>query len=520
MINYQYLLEIDALTSGATPLTLRYCCQPGWTGLGSDGASHTWTPGIVDPGLMQIDLFTNGRTTGRSTYSYGEIVIGNQKNVTTLSGPADILKTYMFYGAPVRMYIGLQSDPFSNFTRAYTAAIESINKIGGDTVSFTLRGRQADLDIPFAQAEPNNKFLGTSVLPDGVEGQDDLKDKDKPILLGRCFNVAPVLVNSAKLIYAVSPWTGLANIEMGAELRVYDNGIQLYNGGTGKTLTQLLALAPGPGWFYASTEGYIRLGASPVGTITCDCAEYSKGMTSTPRSIITDVLTDAGFSSMLDGSSFSGYSDAWERGMYITSPTNIADIIDRIAAPLGYWYFNNLGVIRFGLMQDPSTMTPVFYADSTTNIVAYSSGKTKDTKGGVPAKAVTLKWGYNYTINKSPAGATTDARKQLIKEEWSKATKASTNTVYPYAEEMEIETALTKRDITLLPLLHNLHTVPRELVDIEIIRDQFLAVSVILPGQCVAVNLNNRFGITDLHMLVVGTTINYVEESVKLTLWA
>ena len=150
MLNYQFLLEIDALDASNDPVTLYFCCAPGFSSSGK-----SWNPNIVDPGLMQVDLFSNGKTNGASTYSFGEIVLGNFKNTETLYGPIDWFKSFQFFGRPVRMFVGLASANYDDggFTLAYTAIIDNIST-EWDTFALSLHGRQAELDIPINTAMP------------------------------------------------------------------------------------------------------------------------------------------------------------------------------------------------------------------------------------------------------------------------------------------------------------------------------------------------------------------------------
>lgn len=511
MTGYQYLLEIDALDGSSDAVTLRYCCAPDYTGGG-----YTWTPGIVDPGLIRTTLFSGGKTTGASSYSYGEIVLDNTKDITALSGPRDDLRTYQFYGRQARLYMGPPTAEFpGGFTRMYTATIESINSIGSSNqVSLTLRGRQAELDVAFN----TSKFLGTNVAPDGTEGDTALKDQLKPVLVGRAHNFSPTLCNSSKLIYAVSVDTGLSVDEMGSGLHLYDSGVELSFAGL-KALSALQADAPPPGKYYAAAEGYIRLGSPPAGALTVTGASGGRALTAHPKNLTTDVLTTAGKDDMLDASSFTGYADKHERGLFLGSQaTNISTIIDGLVAPLGFWYFNASGLLRFGTVDAAMAAASVYTLDSETNITGITISRSSDTKGGVPAKSVSMTYERNYSPGMSTAASVTAARQEWIKNEWRTASAAA-DTVHPFSEEMTFETTLTTAPPAILAALKSLHTVKRELVEVETVSTAFLQTVQLLPGQNVTLDLHGRFGYTNKKMLIVGIVINCVKEAVTLTLW-
>lgn len=496
--------------------TLRFCCQPSYS-----GGNVNWTPAIIDPGLYQVNLFSGGRLTGASSYSYGEVVLNNLKNVDTLAGPLDYLKNYNFYGRSVRLYTGLESASFpAGFTQQYSAAIEGMS-IGVDTISFTLRGRQAELDIPINKE--TNKFLGSSVLPDGLEGQTALKDKIKPILIGRALNFTPVLCNSSKLIYAVSPLTGLSIDQFGSDIHVYDNGVELAFGGN---FGNLETNAPSPGFFNASDVGYIRLGANPVGTVTCTAVTKDLGLRSHPAKLIDLILNKAGKTSMTDGSSYTNFTDKGERGIYLTSETNISTLIDQLVAPFGFWYFSKTGFLRLGVLEAPENIPDnrvSFYLNSQTNIVSFSTKKTQDTKGGVPAKRVKIKYSKNYTIQELQTNTDPDWKFRVNKDnEYLESLTPISPIVHPFSEELEMVTACSSIQPNTPTLLSVLFQTNRELIEVEIIASDFLTACNLLPGQCVHVDLHGRFGMVSVnpkHMLITGILLNFVDESVKLILW-
>lgn len=526
MIGYQFLLEIDALNASHVAVTCRFCCQPGFTGGG-----YTWEPRVVDPGLQQVSLFSADKITGRSTYSYGEIVLGNFKNTDTLSGPTDYLKDYTFYGRPVRMYMGPVGASYpSGFPQVYTAVIEGTN-INEDTVSFTLRGRQSELDIPLE----TGTFLGNNVAPGGVEGIPTMKSSRKPAILGRVFNMSPVPCNTSRLIYAVSPLTGIADItQLNSGFQVFDNGVELFCDEVVADYTYLMepyAMAR-PGMYKASPDGYIQLGATPAGQVTCSGASDGMALISHPINLITQILTladaapnrtHANFVDMIDGSTFTDFEDKYERGV-VTTGQNISALLDFLVAPCGYWYFTATGKLRVRTMKLTGYATPVYIAVMGTNITSAFFRKTTDTKGGVPASKVTLKCGKNYSLQTNVAGSVDPLRLHRLSTEWLTYTVGSWTYTYPLSEEFVVETALTRSTrfedgYTLGLTLSNMMSRTHDLLDIEIITTEFLNVYNINPGDIITVNLNGRFGYSGKDMMVVSKTINFVDEIVKFTLW-
>lgn len=527
-ISYQYLLEIDCLNASNVAITSRFCCLPGFSGGG-----YTWEPRIVDPGLLQVNLFSGDKVTGRSSYSFGEIVLGNFKNVDDLTGPTDYLKDYKFYGGAVRMYMGLATASWpAGFTQQFVGIIESCS-IGDDIVSFTWRGRQAELDIPFN----GGKFLGDNVAPGGYEGDASLQGKSKPIILGRCFNVPVTLCNASKLIYAVSPLTGISTInELNSGIRVFDNGIELFSMETLSSVNALInsTIPCRPGQYRGSSDGYIQLGSTPAGQVTVSCASRGMALIAHPKNLITQLFTladavpgrtHANFSDMIDASTFTDFDDTFERGVYISDNTNISDIIDRIVAPCGYWYFTLLGKLRVRNFQLTGYGTAAYTAQSDINIMSCRFRKTSDTKGGVPASKVTFNCARNYTVQSTLAGGADPKHQQRVSVADLQYTVPSTGFVYPLSAELVIDTWLTgstyfdRGAYHLGETARDMLCLTHDLCDISIIKSDFLTVKDIAPGDVISLDLKGRFGYTGSDMLVVGKTINYTDETVNFTLW-
>lgn len=511
MNGYQFLLEVDALYQNTVVTTLRFCCQPGYTGGG-----YTWLPRIINPGLLKISLFSGGKTTGASSYSFGEIVLGNFKQFSDSVGPIDFIKDYNFYGRTVKMYYGPMNASFpSGFTQGFTAVVAGQSH-NWETISLSLRGQQAELDVPVSTV----KFAGTNALPNGREGTIDLRGKDKPVLLGRSFNFEPSQCNSAKLIYAVSPLTGISVDEFGSEFHVYDEGVELYYSGK---VADIEAVQPPPGQYSASLDGYIRLGSTPAGQVTCSGCSKGDSLTSHPANLVTKVLTLLGKSSLINTASFTAYAtkDKAERGLVATGK-NASTVIDEILAPLGYWYYNATGNLVLGFLEDPSTLTPVYTLTTlpaSVNIASFACRKAADTKDGIPASSVTMTYQKNYTIQAQPAGSVSTDRRQKIALPYSTNAANSILPIHPLSSPFSIDTALSNSNPTFANKVRDLYTDDRELVDVSITQNHFLETVGLLPGNCVALDLQGRFGYSGKHMIIVGATIDYAKELTQLTLW-
>jgi hypothetical protein len=515
MIGYQFLLEIDALDGVGAAVTLRFCCQPGYSGGG-----FTWSPFIVDPGLYQVDLFSGGKTTGPSSNSYGEIILGNFKNVSDATGPTDFLKPYQFYGRAIRMFWGLQGAAFpSGFTQGYSAIIETPT-FSWDTITLPLRGPQKLLEQPL---DPSWKFDGNNLLPDGFEGGAESAGKQKPYLLGRGFNLTPHCVNTSKLIYTVSPIYGIGVTDFNSDLHVYDNGVELFM----EPLTGAIDVsAPLPGQF-TSDGSYIRLGSSPQGQLTVSAVMRGQGMTSNAGMLVKSFMDSIapGFTSAATYTDLADYSafEKYERGIYVTDEnTTKAQVIDQMLTPLGWYYFDNTGMMRIGRMAEPETLLSIYTLDSRVNIATINFRPTEDTTGGVPANTITMKYGRNYTPQPATqlAGSVTTDRKAILAAEWKSNTDPGVNSSNPLKDEMIFETSFTGPAPTVLNTLKTLYQVQREIAEIQIINSEFIpALTTITPGCCMTLVLAGRFGYVAKKMIVIGITVSFVDRTVSVRLW-
>lgn len=511
MIGVRQVIEIDAW-NGTDVETLRFTVAPAFTTLpGDTPPSAVVQSGLIDPGLMQFSMFSGNKTTGPSSYAYGEVLLDNSDR------SLDYLKGYGFDGRELRMLEApIGSEYPSGFTLVYTATIGGIPSFEWDEVSFSIRNKQADLDVPV----PAGTFLGNNSPPAGVEGDADLAGQSKPMLLGRCYNVSPVLCNSSKLIYAVSPATGVSVSYMGSRFAVYDAGVELIYEGVYASQADMEANAPSPGKYRVwELGGYFRLGSSRAGTVTCDAVSYGRSVTAKPGNLITDLLT-------LNGTGYDSASIAQlnadftsESGVF-TREGKISDVLDLLASSAGaFWYFTPQGVFKVGRLVDPAGLA-ADYTISTRGTAIHRAklANSEDTTGGVPAHIVTMLRSRNYTPMTDVAGIVSVERKAWLEEEWRKTQKVtpSVKTDHPLSEELIIQTALTQDNSAEVERRAGLYSVARDILELELSIDAFGSTSNLWPGLCVAVDLEDatqgsllhRFNYINKKMILIGFTID------------
>lgn len=184
-----YLIDITLYNTDTAGLETLHVC----TGQGCVYGGNYYEPCVINPGRMTNLLFGEGRTWGESTLGFGEVVLNN------VDGHLDRLRKYG-YGRDIviRQFIA--------------GAAVLLTSCGTEQPTFTnseIAIRIKDPAIVINVPVQPNKYGGTNVLPNGVDGTADIQGRPKPLLIGRPgtaadgFNGTPVCVNTSKLIYQV-----------------------------------------------------------------------------------------------------------------------------------------------------------------------------------------------------------------------------------------------------------------------------------------------------------------------------
>ena len=183
-----YLAEIEAynlLTS--TVEILRFSTG---TGFADIAGGKYYQPNIEQPASLSREIFSDGKLSGRSSVSYGELLL------TNADGQLDYLVNYATDGRTFTLKVGDDTAAYAAFESVLIGTMEPLN-YELSRISIRLRDRIKDFETAFNTL----KYAGDNVLPNGLEGVSDLKGKDKIRALGRPANVALTLVNSSLFIY-------------------------------------------------------------------------------------------------------------------------------------------------------------------------------------------------------------------------------------------------------------------------------------------------------------------------------
>lgn len=482
MVDLIYLVEITAYNP-ATPgtTTLRYSSGLGkMTGPSETPADAHYSPRLMQPIGFKRTMFSTARVSGGATVGAGEIVLNNTDQGLVA------LRTYGIDGRDVVVRIGPQTAAYpAGYTTVLTGTAEQA-VVGARDATIRLRDKMHVLTLPIQAT----LYLGNNVLPAGAEGvAEDIKGLRKPILFGRRYQISPVTVNTARLIYQFHD--GVAS----AVDAVYDQGVALVAGVNRASLAAMEATAPAAGAYDTCLSlGLIRLGASAAGRVTMDARGDATGSyVNTAGAIVSRILTQrCGISSGdLSAATFTALDSAspYEIGVYITGDTTRQAAIDEVLAGCGGW----LAPTRAGLWQVGQLIAPASptFAFTDVDTLAIDTIAPRDAEAGLPVWRVKIR-GKQYTpIDRADlAGAVTEARKAELVQPWRDATSsdATVQTTYLLAPEMERETPIQA--------LADLATEAARLLTLHKVRRDYVQVRVALTQANAAVDLGSVVSLT------------------------
>lgn len=511
-----YLADLNITNSVGVPLTLYYS-----TGKTRTIGGISYVAKISQPAFLGQSISIDSSIGGAISSSIGELILTNSKR------DLDYLKTYIFEGKTLIVY---SYDTVSLVkTQILSQTIEQA-AFEWTQISVRLENKSASLDVPIQ----TKKYLGTNVLPDGVEGVIDLKDKLKPILFGRVNNITPVLVNTSKLIYQISsePIQQLVLVmTRGAYVSAADAVITNFTDFNSESNS---ALYPSGGYytFYSGVEGsFFRLGMESD-AVTCTVWEKSAALDNTPAKVIKRILNYAGVTSYLE-SDFT-YLDtkiADNIGILIGDGETVSSALTTICSSIGAWWgFDQTNTFRL-----------YYFGDVSGSVLADIHVKTDPDKYGItsfelanatingktdPVKEVGLEYAKNYTVQDkgSIAGIITTTaldRTTWLSKEYRNATASKDLTIlYPKSQILNYPTLLNSEygAIAEAQRVLNLTSVKRNVITITA-RMSLEELNALYP--CGIVNIvMPRYGFTNgKKCIIIGMELDYLNYTANLTLW-
>jgi len=422
----EYAVIIKAYDPGTASEVTLYFSTNGYTSGPADApANQYYEPLLENPGVFTFQMYSNGKLSGPASTGYGAIILIN--NIGQLDYLID-------YGLDGREIIAAEITP--NGLAPFLIGTMEQPLPSLDQVSIRIRDRKAELDVPF---QPT-KYLGNNTLPAGLEGVEDIKGKPKPRLYGVRYNVTPVLVNTSRLIYQMS------DIALNDIPNVYDRGVALSKGTDYTDQTDMETNAPAAGTYRAwLAGGCFRLGSSPAGQVTADGVQGAAAANRTKAQIIKQIvqIPIAASDCIEQGFIDLDKANAAEVGIYISTETTYAAVLDELCSPDAWYGFENMGKFCIRRLELPGTTAITTIDDS--KILGMERLATNDTGRGVPVWQVNLNYAKNDTVQTSDlAAGVTDARRQWLNQQYRTVTApdATVKTAHLLASELNVNTPM------------------------------------------------------------------------------
>lgn len=391
--------------------TLRFATSGYTSQAGDTPASTFYEPRLLAPPLVDRQIAGRDGIGGLTTV-YAEISLNNRDG-----GLDTLLRDYALDGRRARILVGRGQDPLTgedgdalaDFGVVFSGVFQSA-VIGEREMRVVLSDGSAKLLRLVNEAV----YAGSG----GLEGGDDLKGKAKPAALGEVYNVAPPLVDSAKLIYQVHD--GLASDVPAA----YDRQVALTKGSDYASEADMNATAPSAGQYRvwkSSTGSWFRLGATPAGTVTADVLGDATGSyVDTTAEIVQRLLSQrAGLNnSEIDPASIGALTVAapapvghWTG----IEPQAVGEVVDSLLYGIGaFGGFARNGAFTVGLVADATGVTEA----ATYGPQEIVSVEREPLPASVAPIAwrVGVGWRRNYTVMTDVAASVTAARRTFAAE--------------------------------------------------------------------------------------------------------
>lgn len=431
--NWRYVAEVTVWNADLAAEERHYFSDGRWiTGPGDTPPHTAFLLRIQQPALLQRACFTGGATGGASRIGYGEMVLVNT------DGALDFLITRGFDGREIIVRYGQEGVPYPEGWVTLLTGTMAAPGWEGSRLVLRIRDRMMGLDRNIQTA----LYAGDNVLPNGLEGVDEIKDRPKPLCYGSVYNVSAVLVNSSRLIYQVNDGA-VQSISA-----VYDRGAALTAGAGYTSQSDMETNAPTAGTFRAwLAGGYFRLGATPAGLITADVTQGATAAQRTTAQVLTAIALRLGVDeadiSVVDQAALDRASAA-EVGIWLDQSASGLTVMDHVAEAAGAWYgFDATGVLRMALLTAP-TGSPV--ADlSPWNIHQLEIQTSADGANAVPAWRVEVGYEHNYSVqNTDLAGSVSAARRGWLNQSdrSASAQDSAIQTAHPLSEPLTVTTPL------------------------------------------------------------------------------
>lgn len=289
------LVELDYKEAGMAK-TLHFS-NAAFVSAGTDSPAHTpYYPFII--GEVQFERSLNEVFTGLSVSKTSDIDL-------ILRPITESLLTKAIYGQPIRIYMGDKSWPKADFKQIIAGLCDGVMP------------EQTKIRLKFRDAADVLKTpLLTARYASGTAAE-----QLKPLCLGRCFNIQPVLIDAAihKYQFSSGPSQAVTAVR--------------FNG----------SVVPSSYYTVNLTDSTITFTTFPNGDVTMDVDGLKVGgiWLQTAADFIGHIASMRGLTVVCSG------LPAHMLGLYLTTDISTDQVMDEICSSVGgYWFFDRLGQFK------------------------------------------------------------------------------------------------------------------------------------------------------------------------------
>lgn len=507
-----YVTEVEYYDTQAEEIRTEYYGTDAFSTAAADTPANRDVAGVIsNPALIRRDVFDVGTTGGEGRIGFGELVLRNEHGAM-----------YVWQNRAVdgRLFVVRVSDdlraPYpSAWHTLYTGTMSEI-EIGQLEARIRLRDRQVFASLEFQPV----KYLGDNVGPVGLEGGVELAGKPKPRVIGAVFNIEPVAVNPAKLVFQADD-QGLRDIPA-----VYDAGGLLTPGADYADATEMMTVQPARGGYRKwKAGGMFRLGSTPEGLITCDAIKGLTPLTRAGGNALKQTLIDANVDpAQINDADIARLvlANPATVGLYYRDETTNAAVIGDICRTLGAWWAgNNTGLIGTRRLEAPVAPAVLQFDDRNT-----TEGTLKLTPlegNGLPVWRVIVRGVPNYTVQTSGLlGSVLSARRARLAQPYQDAERsnAAVKVAYLLAPELTVETkfsCLLSVQLEAQRLL-DLYSVKRERYELEVFGNAAFLAQIDLGITCRLMSGEYNLQAGKL-VIILGYQLDPTRGTASLTVW-
>lgn len=355
-----------------------------------DNEGYEYRPDLITAPTYDQTLFDKGTISGPTSVGEGDLTLDNT------GGKYDQYRFYGFDGQSVEVWeLASEEDSLRDDNLSFKG-IMLYAEIGFSEVQVLLRSSLEQYNV----AMQSHVFAGTNNGNEGLEGlESDIGGKIKPMVFGRCLNIALYPLNTSLLIFGCNYDKEGNRAPLHSIWGVYDKAGDLLFEGDVADAAALVATTVGRGKYKTClAEGMVRLGTIPRGKVTCDAYESYDENSSAPR-IVRRILESRGKVAGVDfdasGLDILQDQNSCPVGIYITSDETVLDTCTQLLSSIGAWMTPDaLGRLFFGRVDLPDEMSTPSVLTITDDM--YTAGTirrllTGDKGYGIPARQFELK---------------------------------------------------------------------------------------------------------------------------------